>query len=234
MKRSVLLGKCDKDIICYLKTYGFEIEILFDNHKVDKRLINHCDLSLLKINEQIFVVERTQTRAKTILHNLDKTVISIDMQEKADYPSDCILNFVVVGRYILGCQKAITECIKSIIDNNKLVFKSINQGYAKCSTIVLNDHSVITDDESVFRAVKEFGIDCLLITKGDVKLDGFNYGFIGGASFVDEQERKVFFFGDITKHSDYIRIKEFIENKSYYLHYIPGKQLTDIGGAVII
>ena len=72
----------------------------------------------------------------------------------------------------------------------------------------------------------------LLIEKGHIELPGFDYGFIGGASFVYED--KVIFFGNIERHPDFENIKDFIEATEYELIYNNSIPLTDIGGAVIL
>ena len=74
----------------------------------------------------------------------------------------------------------------------------------------------------------------LLIKKGYVSLDGYDYGFIGGASVYIKDKKTLLFFGDITAHPDYSAIKDFCERKGVKIDYIKGIKLTDIGGAVFI
>ena len=96
----------------------------------------------------------------------------------------------------------------------------------------MDENSIITDDESVARRAVEKGLNCLLISKGDVSLDGHEYGFIGGASGKILKD-EIIFFGDISKHRDYERIEAFIrERKMRIISF--DFPLTDFGGIIPI
>ena len=144
------------------------------------------------------------------------------------------MNFAVCGGKVFGTKKALTDELKIDINRYGMCFVNVNQGYAKCSTVIFADRAAITEDESIYKAMSSNGTDCLLIRKGYVRLDGFDYGFIGGASAVDEENKTIIFFGDIEKHPDYSLIKSFIEKYAYSIEYIREKPLTDVGGAIII
>ena len=96
----------------------------------------------------------------------------------------------------------------------------------------MSDNAVITDDESIYKALCLNGVDTLLISKGDIVLNGHNYGFIGGASY-KISESKVLFFGDITKHRDYKKIADFIEKHGCEIIFLDFP-LTDFGGIIPI
>ena len=98
---------------------------------------------------------------------------------------------------------------------------NVNQGYAKCSCAACSS-GVITADDSIFKTLCKQGINSLKITPGHVTLTGYDYGFIGGASGVIDG--KLTFFGDVSKHPDFSKIKEFCE-----FDYFGDFNLTDIG-----
>ena len=72
------------------------------------------------------------------------------------------------------------------------------------------------------------------ITPGEILLNGYGYGFIGGASAVLERERAVLFFGNVYKHPDGEKIVRFCEGKGYRVYYDKDTPLTDCGGVKII
>ena len=76
------------------------------------------------------------------------------------------------------------------------------------------------------------GKNCLLIEKGFVKLDGYDYGFIGGASMFLENHSTLIFTGDITKHPNYNILKDFCNSINIEIDWINEIQLTDIGGMI--
>lgn len=104
------------------------------------------------------------------------------------------------------------------------------QGYTKCNIAVVDGSHIITEDEGVFRAVSEkTDIKVLLISPKQVKLNGFAYGFIGGAS--GRIGNEMIFSGDVTKHSDYAKIRSFIEECGLDIKYFD-YPLTDIGSII--
>ena len=108
----------------------------------------------------------------------------------------------------------------------------IKQGYCKCSCLVINENALITDDKSIYNIALKNGVDCLLVSKGDVTLPGHNYGFIGGASG-KISKTEVLFFGDVTKHRDYKKIADFIEKHGCKIISLDFP-LTDFGGIIPI
>lgn len=114
----------------------------------------------------------------------------------------------------------------------------VPQGYTKCNIVVVSDDRIITSDAGIERyvkkALKENGLKenklrVLLVEPGQVELKGFNYGFLGGASGRVGDE--IVFNGDITVHSDYGKIKEFIEEAGLGIKYFD-YPLTDIGSII--
>ncbi len=75
-------------------------------------------------------------------------------------------------------------------------------------------------------------IDLLLIEKGHVALEGFEYGFLGGASGCVEDT--VYFNGDLSVHPDFERIRDFIRAHGYSLKYFEGETLADIGSIIYL
>ena len=63
-----------------------------------------------------------------------------------------------------------------------------------------------------------------------VKLAGYSYGFIGGASGV--VDNKVYFFGDIKKHPDCDAICDAITNEGFIPVSLSDEPLRDLGGII--
>ena len=98
----------------------------------------------------------------------------------------------------------------------------------------LQTYTIITDDISIYNAVSQYDdIKSLLVEKGSVNILKYDYGFIGGCcGLVDKNV--LLFNGDITSHSDFDKIKNFLyDNEVKYID-IKGKPLTDIGSIIPI
>ena len=150
-----------------------------------------------------------------------------------NYPENILLNCLYHNNKLYGKLSATDSSVREYCRENNIETVNVNQGYTRCSTLVVNDKAVITADKSIEKGMKNNGVEVLLISAGNIVLEGFDYGFIGGASFSDNNT--IYFFGDITKHLDYYKIKEFTSKHNSIIEILCKTQpLTDIGGAVLI
>ena len=96
--------------------------------------------------------------------------------------------------------------------------------------MVVDEDSIITADRGIWKAAARAGVDVLLIERGQVILPGYPYGFIGGAS--GKVGNTIIFNGDITRHSDFARIKDFIAERGKEMVWFSEYRLTDIGSVI--
>ena len=98
------------------------------------------------------------------------------------YPRDCALNACIAGgRFFHRLDASSPEALANLPAGLETV--NIAQGYAKCSVCVVDGRSVITADRGIAKAALSAGLDVLTVTPGYIELEGFDCGFIGGASF---------------------------------------------------
>lgn len=157
----------------------------------------------------------------------DIRVSVIDEKLGSRYPEDICLDALAIGDVIV-CREANTA--QKIKDGKRVI--NVKQGYAKCSVCLLDEESAITADKGIAQALSKLGVDVCLIREGAIVLEGYSYGFIGGASAVID--KRVIFFGDIKKHPDSDRILDFINNKGFDVEYPEDVDLTDLGSAIVI
>ena len=172
-------------------------------------------MQLLRINDRLFTIE-----------NCEKPV-------GERYPENIRLNCLLLGNCLYGKLSAVDTSVIDYCSENGIKLVDVNQGYTRCSTLVINENAVITADKSIEKALKNNGADVLLISPGNITLEGFDYGFIGGASFTENDT--VYFFGNIKEHPDHKKIKAFCEKYNSNIEILCEEApLTDIGGAVLI
>ncbi len=225
---SLICGGLNNVIISHLEKRGIEVIYTKENNFVDKSVSKHCDLSVLYLGEGKIIVDRGQTELISKLKATGFSVTETVKKVEGHYPDDCILNHTIIGEQIIGNSKIFDDSVKE--GCKKLDVISVKQGYCKCSILVVDENSIITDDESIARTAGKKGIDCLFISKGDIFLEGHEYGFIGGASGKLSRD-EIIFFGDITKHRDYSRIKKFTEERGVKIISLDFP-LADFGGII--
>ena len=146
---------------------------------------------------------------------------------ESKYPFDIGYNVARVGKKIIGKLDFVDPVIKDIYQSQGYELINVNQGYAKCSLCVVDENSVITEDEGLFRALSQ-KMDVLKVESGNVALKGFENGFLGGASgFLGKN--KLAFFGDIKLHPNYNDIKFFTEERKIDIITLSSTKLEDFG-----
>lgn len=200
---------------------GFSLVLLPPDSSLPEPVSAHADMLLFGN----IVQKDYYDRNKKLFDGFD--MILAEESFGNEYPKDILLNAFAVGDTLFGRLESVSKAIK------KLYPKAVNlrQGYAKCSTLLFGNNAV-TADKGIADALRNFGCNILMIRPGNISLAGYDYGFIGGASFV--YENKVIFFGNIAKHPDYIAIRDFINTAGYEILYDRSSPLTDIGGAIVL
>lgn len=144
------------------------------------------------------------------------------------YPADIGLNQLVVNGTLYGRLDAAAPEVLAAYPEQV----NVRQGYARCSVLKLTETAAITADRSIAAALVHCGCEVLLIRPGHIRLDGYDYGFIGGASF-PLPDGAVCFFGDLSTHPDAQAISDFAARQGVRLHTLP-IELTDFGGGILI
>ncbi len=228
---SIICGTKDRKIIDFFQRRNIRVITSSPNKNIEDSVSLHADMAALHIGKDEIVIDKNQT---VLYEELIKSGMTVYLTENAivgEYPSDVGLNFTLINDLLVGKLKCADPAVKGLLDGKNMI--NVNQGYCKCSMLVVDENSVITDDESIHRKIQNYGIESLLISKGDITLNGHEYGFIGGASGKISKE-EIVFFGDIRNHSNYAEIASFIETHGCRFCCTDEDNLRDIGGFISI
>ena len=229
----VIAGIDDLALKEELIRYGINTIETIQKPLLEPYVSNHADVLVHYLGNGKIMVDSSQKKIISSLKKIHFQIQEID-NVSSPYPNDCILNCCDIGDYII-CNKDITHSaiLDNAIKNHKQII-NVKQGYAKCSICILKKNVIITDDDSIYKAVLKYkNISVLRINKGSIRLKNCDYGFIGGCGGLIGKD-KIFFNGDITKHSDYNEINKFLEHNNIQCYSIQNKPLTDIGSIIPI
>ena len=209
----------------YLICRGHEIVAVEKSHCVYSEIAAHADIYFCKLGAD---------DAAPVFRGDPKRL-------GFSYPGNIIYNAAVFGKYLMHHFKytdstlfsAAEEYIRRRYDCPPVLIQT-TQGYTKCNTVIVDDCHIITEDVGIARALRkaapETELKVLLITPKQVQLAGFPHGFLGGAS--GRIGDTSVFHGDLSQHSDFQRIYEFICGCGLKVQYFEGKPLTDIGSII--
>lgn len=218
----LLIGELKDEKTRAFLSERFDI-VTVPNLPVAEPIKRHVDIGLFA-SDGIYVCEPS---VYGFYKEIFPSVICGETFVSEKYPRDVAYNaFAVCGTLI--CREDATD--KNLLSRFSKVV-SVRQGYAKCSSVAVSANAVITSDRSVYAACEKLGADTLFADNDGVLLDGYDTGFLGGATAVTENA--VLFFGDIRKRKDFKDICDFISKHGKKVAYIPDVPLYDYGSPVI-
>lgn len=202
------------------KLWGKEHEIFpsFCHTNLPEPVSAHPDMTLTPIEDIFVCCPESYEYYKKILG--DRVVLG-QTSLSSHYPYDIAYNVLIFKNIAIGKLEFVDPVVINELNKRSIKLINVNQGYAKCSSAVCKS-GVITADEGIYKALVDNNVNALKITPGYVELTGYDYGFIGGATGV--VDGVLTFFGDVSKHPDFQRIKEFCD-----FNYFTDFSLTDVG-----
>lgn len=210
---------------------SIKVLLVAENSLLDAPVSRHADILANYVGKSIFLADKNQTElCNFIKYNSGKSIIIENI--KSPYPNDCLLNFADIGDYIICNKSILTKEIVDLLQDKQII--DVKQGYSKCSVCICKYNTIITDDISVYNAVSQYdNINSLHVQKGSVSIDKFDYGFIGGCCGLVDKD-VLLFNGDLSTHTDFDKIKNFLYDNGVNYIDIKGKPLTDIGSIILI
>ncbi|MBO5415556.1 MAG: hypothetical protein J6A83_02865 [Clostridia bacterium] len=159
--------------------------------------------------------------------------ISVSDEKISDsYPEDILFNALSLGGKIYCKADSVSGLIIDFARENGIEIRNVKQGYAKCSVCAVSDNAAITSDTGLCKAMREDGVDVLLISAGSISLSGYDTGFIGGCSGSDGE--RIYFSGNIALHPNGKAIAEFCEKHSKKAVSLSAEPLYDVGNMFFI
>ncbi len=226
---TVIAGGLDTDALETLTSAGIQVLPPDPEPCLPNALKTHADISFLHLGKNVVCISQTQQRLKTRLSVMGFTVCDrVRLGEK--YPFDVPLNALVLNRFLICNPDTAASAVISFLNNSDLTMIPVKQGYARCSAAVVAQRAIITEDRGVYASVTATGeLDALLIPPGNVGLNGYPYGFIGGCCGKIDRDLLAF-NGRIEAHPRYHEIRAFCANHGVSVLSLCGSPLYDNGG----
>lgn len=228
--KSVVMSSSYPELCGALEAEGFTVIPTDKAEALPSPEQQHADLQLLVISDRLFLLKESTT-LKNKLWEYDPLICSQPIGNT--YPDNIALNMLLLDNRIYGRTDHIEPLLKDYCREKGIELVFMKQGYARCTTLALNDEAVITADKGVRDKLIDHGAEVLLINGDGIRLDGYDRGFIGGATMVCGN--MVYFFGNAARLAEYAEINSFCEKYGFLTKIIcPEIPLTDIGGAVVL
>lgn len=212
-----------------IEKFGFIPLKTENNFHFQRPVAYHADMNVAAVNGKTYVAKGQDRLARKIF-DLGYNVQLTD-NIFPDYPNDVKLNLAICGKSAICNPKTLDRRILQALAEGGYKIYAVNQGYAGCSALFVNENAVITTDDGISKQLQD-KLCILKITPHGITLKGYDYGFIGGAAKMITDDTMLF-FGDITQHADYIKINSFLDKYGVKIKHTAGA-LCDIGGMIIL
>ena len=216
-----------------LRSLGFSVLRLPCDSRLATPVRSHADMLMLPVGKVVFTSSEYLSVAEDIfkaLESLGYEIVACKAEIRSDYPNDVAFDALVLKSAIIARLDSLPDEIKTYATAMGIALLDSKQGYAKCSAVSVGESAIITADKNIARAAEAAGGDALLISAAPekIRLEGYDYGLIGGASGVLEDT--VYFTGDISSHPDAERIAEFCKAHGKKMISLSSEPLNDVGG----
>lgn len=231
VKKALLSGDATQEILGSLKNHGIDFIKTELHPDLPYGLARHSDMQFVNVCTGVIVyAPGTPESTLLSLRSLGFELIEGTLPVKDKYPSDVAYNCAIVGRNAFLNPKCADPTVVSILEKCGIRIFPVKQGYAKCSTCIVNHEAIITADTGIHKKATEAGLDSLLIPpQKNIILEGYDYGFIGGATGLIS-ENELAFFGDFNTLDEVGSIAGFLEKHGVRPVSLAKGKLVDLGG----
>ena len=208
-------------------------EVMLSDYKPEfKRELERMGIkaTVPKMIENIEGSERYHADMSVLHIGGDKFLYADKLSEEvtAEKP---LLNICIFGENVICNTKTAYKPALEMLKDQKIIHT--NQRYAKCCCAVISENAVITSDNGIYKICVANQIDVLKISVGDILLDGYAYGFIGGCCGLVSKDTLAF-SGNVGLHRDFENMRDFTRNYHVELYSLTNEKLYDIGGILPI
>ena len=225
----VVDGRVSTEILNNLKKMNLKIIPTIECIGVDMPISYHPDIVMHPINHNtIIVAPNVFDYYREKFYGMGIKILEGQTKLKENYPGDIAYNVGRVGNIAIHNFKYTDEKLKFYLLKENIKLIHINQGYTKCSMGIVDEKAVITSDYPMYQKLTNLGIDVLLIKSGNIKIDKYDYGFIGG-TWGNLSRDIIMISGVLNEHPDRENIIKFFKKYKKRIVWLSNEKIIDIG-----
>ena len=217
-----------------LNKLGLKIIKIPQSKALYNAIDGHVDIQiniLHKENKLILINKHMPDEFKKQLEENNIKYIESSSTLGHKYPENISINALNSKEYFIHNLKYSDDAFKKYITHKKII--NVKQGYTKCSILPLREKVLITNDPGIYKTLSNDDFHVLLLPYGDIILEGFEYGFIGGVGGMISHD-KLALFGDLNHYSYGKEVLNFLNNHNITPIYLKSGKLTDRGSLFVL
>ncbi|MGH4124876.1 MAG: DUF6873 family GME fold protein [Clostridium sp.] len=226
MKNIIVDFRIHKEESEYLISRGYNLLICPPSNLLYDAVSGHPDMLMHILGHSIMVHKDMDNKFIRELDLLNYKVYKSNSTLQIKYPYNISLNALCIGNLFVHSTNYTDTNLLSLFKSKKII--NVKQGYTKCSTCIVNNHAIITSDVSIAKALSFEKIDVLLVPPGDILLPGLNYGFVGGATGLIE-DNVLAFYGHLDNYLYGKEVLKFLNKHKVEPAFLRNGKLVDRG-----
>ena len=229
MSKRVFVNGDFPHIIAALGRFRAEIMAVKPNPHLPKPIAAHADMNFFVLDDELFIAGD----AKAENPELSRYKIRMLGLPGDKYPYDVICNAKTVGKHLFCNVRTIDSRIMESAESKNYSVVNVRQGYTGCSISKVTDNAIITSDKGIADAAEKHKIDVLYIDNNEIKLPGYDIGFIGGCTG-SLSDTELLFTGNLDKCSFGKAMRDFCSGYGVTIYELTDDCPLDIGGFIVI
>jgi hypothetical protein len=214
-----------------LSRHRFDVIEITPAANIDSRFADHPDIQMFSAFDTVFVHYNFSPETERLIA-LRNNVIRCSKKLKVVYPEDCSYNIAFTGKYALYKQGIIPDEIESFFNTNRIIKIHVPQGYARCSTIILADDAIATEDIGIAVEAEKSGLTVIRLTPGLIPLKGFPRGFAGGICGLFN--KTLYVTGQLPEEESYQRLRAYCSGIGVAINELCAEHARDFGSILFI
>ncbi len=229
-RKCLLVDYRAKRQIKSLMQMGFDILQVYKHSNLQLPLSSHPDMLIYPLYNKVIYAPGTSYDTLNNIRLAGCDIVRGSTHLTCNYPGDIAYNVARIGNKVFHNTRYTDPLLHDELHGYGCKFIRINQGYTKCNICVIGNNAAITEDRGIARVLCREDVDVLLIPPGNVRLPGYEYGFIGGASGCVGDT--IFLTGRILNDDIRECVERFIEKHKFNLKYLSEDEIIDIGSII--
>lgn len=235
MKKTVLTDirideKCERSLL----ERGYDVIKVSPSPYLAPPVASHPDMLFFAARGRLVCEKRyyeaNRETAERIAERGGLEIVTADEILSEEYPRDVLFNAAPIGNKLVCSLSSVSSAVKGLYLDSEII--NVKQGYAKCASLTVGKGGIVTADPSIAKKAEDTGLSVLRLKENRVRLDGYDCGFIGGASGDDGEH--ILFCGDLNRHPEGELIAEFCRRHHREPISLSDGELYDYGTLMFI
>ncbi len=214
---------------------GFKVITLPPYSRLSRPIASHTDMLIHRMGNEYISFADYCEEASYVFSDISPLLVPCGARltftadiPSPEYPEDAKLNALRMGNKLFCRTDSICARILEAARETDVEIVHTGQGYPACTVLKLTDSAAITADRGMARLLTLHGIKVTLIENGDISLEPYEYGFIGGAGGVFGDT--LYLFGNPETHRSYEKIKVATDEAGLRIVPLSDGAIRDLGG----